>query len=78
MPSLQKKLREINHNALLVMCEDDIVTFPEDEDILIMNFNGKTTVLIPIEKVLVLLVEQEGKKDDGVSKRLLRISKREK
>ena len=78
MPSLQKKLREINHNALLVMCEDDIVTFPEDEDILIMNFNGKTTVLIPIEKVLGLLVEQEGKKDDGVSKRLLRISKREK
>ena len=30
------------------------------------------------KEVLGLLVEQEGEKDDGVSKRLLRISKREK
>ena len=52
LEAFEKWLRQLDHDARLAMVEDDIVTYPENEDILIANYKGKTSVLIPIKMIL--------------------------
>lgn len=59
----EKELQEIERDSWLTMVEDDIVTKPDDANILICNLEGKTEVYINIKEILgsrAIPVEKEG------------------